>query len=123
MSAGAVRWSCARCSVSVGRIDGEPVELPDTWSQIGGESFCLSCSRARAGEMAMDSVPQATSAEDRVRVRRTALITFEIGRMPAAPDRTIANACHTSSGAVAAVRGALPTVAAGAPDLVGRPGA
>jgi hypothetical protein len=97
-------------------MDGEPIGLPDTWTRPDGQSFCLSCSRARAGEMAMDAVPDTTSLEDRVRVRRTALIEFEIGRMPAAPDRAIATACRTSSGAVAAVRGGLAPAAADATD-------
>ena len=53
----------------------------------------------------MDSAPDATSREDRVKLRRTALIEFEIERAPEAPNRTIALACRTSSAAVAAVRG------------------
>jgi hypothetical protein len=65
----------------------------------------------------MDLVPDTTSLEDRARVRRTALIEFEIDRMPAATDRAIATACRTSSGAVAAVRGGLHPVATLAPDL------
>jgi hypothetical protein len=113
----AVRWSCTRCDVSVGRMDGEPIGLPDTWTRPDGQSFCLSCSRARAGEAAMDAVPDTTSLEDRVRLRRTALIEFEIGRMPEAPDRAIATACRTSSGAVATVRGGLAPTAAPAVDL------
>jgi hypothetical protein len=113
----ATRWSCARCDVSVGRMDGEPIGLPDTWTRPDGECFCLSCSRARAGEAAIDLVPDTTSLEDRVRVRRTALIEFEIDRMPAATDRAIATACRTSSGAVAAVRGALVSPGADAPEL------
>jgi hypothetical protein len=98
-------------------MDGEPIGLPDSWTQPDEECFCLACSRARAGEAAVDSVPDATSHEDRARVRRTALIAFEIERMPAAPDRTIAQACRTSSGAVAAVRGGLSPVATLPPDL------
>jgi hypothetical protein len=52
-----------------------------------------------------------------VRIRRTALIEFEIRRSPEAPNRTIARACHTSPAAVAAIRqepivarGLLPAV-------------
>lgn len=63
----------------------------------------------------MESAPAASSREDRVKLRRTALIEFEIGRVPEAPNRTIALACRTSSGAVAAVRGQLERSAA--PDL------
>jgi hypothetical protein len=105
MAAEAVRWSCARCEVSVGRMDGGTTLVPTSWSQVDGQALCLTCSRAQAGEAAMDSAPAASSREDRVRLRRTALIEFEIERTPEAPNRTIANACRTSSGAVAAVRG------------------
>jgi hypothetical protein len=120
MGPDAVRWSCARCEVSVGRIDGEPTLLPTSWSQAGGQVLCLGCSRAQAGEAAMDSAPAASSREDRVRLRRTALIEFEIGRAPEAPNRTIALACRTSSGAVAAVRNKLEQSGAAAPDLGAR---
>src|SRR5919112_1941149 len=112
MAADAVRWSCARCRVSVGRIDGEPTLLPASWSRSDGQILCLTCSRARAGEAALDSAPAASSREDRVRLRRTALIEFEIDRAPEAPNRAIALACRTSSAAVAAVRTELERPAA-----------
>jgi len=115
MAAEAVRWSCARCEVSVGRIDGEPTLLPASWSRADGQVLCLTCSRAQAGEAAMDSAPARSSREERVRLRRTALIEFEIDRAPEAPNRTIALACRTSSAAVAAVRNGLEQSAATAP--------
>jgi uncharacterized 2Fe-2S/4Fe-4S cluster protein (DUF4445 family) len=111
MSADALRWSCARCLVSVGRIDGEVTELPDSWSRSEEETYCLSCSRALAGEAAMESAPASCTREERVRLRRTALIEFEIGRVPEAPNRAIAHACRTSSAAVAAVRNNLEPAA------------
>ena len=104
MAAEAIRWSCSRCEVSVGRIDGEPALLPATWSQAEGQVLCLTCSRAQAGEVAMESASDSTSREDLVKVRRTALIEFEIDRVPEAANRTIAQSCRTSSAAVAAVR-------------------
>lgn len=107
MSPDAVRWSCARCDVSVGRIDGEVTKLPDSWSRSDGVAYCLTCSRAQAGEAAMDSAPASCTREERVRLRRTALIEFEIDRVPEAPNRTIALACRTSPAAVAAVRNGL----------------
>jgi hypothetical protein len=55
----------------------------------------------------MDSAPEACSPEERVRLRREALILFEIDRMPLAPNRTIANACRTSPKTVANVRDML----------------
>lgn len=106
-SPGAVRWSCARCHVSVGQIDGTPTGLPATWTRTDESTFCLNCSRALAGEAALDSVPDACSPEERLRLRREALIQFEIRRVPLAPNRTIANACRTSPKAVATVRDAL----------------
>lgn len=120
MAADACRWSCARCAVSVGRMDGEPSMLPPSWSQLDDETFCLTCSRVRAGEAAMDSAPDASSREERVRLRRTALIEFEIGRVPEAPNRTVALACRTSGAAVAAVRDEMERSAVPAPDLDSR---
>lgn len=117
MAADAIRWSCAHCEVSVGRIDGERTLLPTTWSGSGDQVLCLACSRAQAGEAAMDSAPSASSREERVRLRRTALIEFEIGRVPEAPNRTVANACRTSIAAVAAVRSNLDRSATTTPDL------
>ena len=60
----------------------------------------------------MDSAPAASSREERARLRRTALIEFEIGRAPEAPNSAIALACRTSSGAVAAVRDGMDRSAA-----------
>jgi hypothetical protein len=104
MAAGAIRWSCARCRVSVGRIDGKRVTMPANWTRSGERIFCLSCSRALRGEAAMESAPEGSSREDLARIRRTALIEFEISRYPDAPNRTIAQTCRTSTGTVAAIR-------------------
>jgi len=54
----------------------------------------------------MESAPADSSREDLVRIRRTALIEFEISRSPDAPNRTIAQTCRTSTGTVAAIRAA-----------------
>lgn len=88
----------------MGHIDGKPSRLPDTWTCCDGDSYCLSCSRARAGDAAIDSAPDSASREDRAKLKRSALIAFEIARTPAAPNRAIASACRTSAMAVAAVR-------------------
>ena|ERR1700761_2630319 len=104
MAAGAVRWHCARCEVSVGRIDGDPTGLPATWSRAGDSTFCLTCSRALAGQAALESAPTSSSPEERARMRRDAVIEFEIGRTPEAPNRVIAQACRTSLTVVTAVR-------------------
>jgi hypothetical protein len=68
----------------------------------------------------MDSAPASSSREDLVRLRRTALIEFEICRAPEAPDRTVALACRTSSAAVASVRDELERDSKAAPDLDAR---
>lgn len=68
----------------------------------------------------MDSAPDASSREDRVKIRRTALIEFEIDRAPEAPNRTIATACRTSPAAVAAVRSKLEQAVASGSDLDAR---
>jgi len=116
MAASAVRWSCVRCRVSAGRIDGERVALPATWTRAEEGTLCLSCSRALAADAAIESAPDESSREDLTRIRRTALIEFEISRSPDAPNRTIAQACRTSTGAVAAIREAAIEPAAGAPE-------
>jgi hypothetical protein len=90
--------------VSAGRIDGALSTLPETWTRSGPNLYCLSCSRAQAGDAAQDSAPAGSSRDDLVRIRRRGLIEFEISRSPEAPNRKIAQACRTSAGAVAAVR-------------------
>jgi hypothetical protein len=90
-------------------MDGSSADLPSSWTSSEGLSYCLSCSRARAGEAAMELAPETISREDRVKLRRDAVIEFEIGRLPEAPDRAIATACRTSSTAVASVRDMLRT--------------
>jgi hypothetical protein len=107
MSARAVRWSCSRCGVSVGRIDSAPAALPETWTKTGRTCHCLNCARALAGDAAIDAAPVDSSREELVRIRRNGLIEFELRRDPESPDRTVARACSTSPSAVAAIRQAL----------------
>jgi hypothetical protein len=78
--------------------------LPSTWTRSGERLFCLTCSRALTADAAIEAAPADSSREDLVRIRRTALIEFEISRCPDAPNRAIAQACRTSTGAVAAIR-------------------
>ena len=68
----------------------------------------------------MESAPDESSREERVRLRRTALIEFEIGRVPEASDRAVALACRTSGAAVAAVRDEMEQSTVPAPDLDSR---
>jgi hypothetical protein len=52
----------------------------------------------------MDELPDSISGEVRAKLRRKALIRFEVRRNPDSPNRAIASACRTSTMAVAAVR-------------------
>jgi hypothetical protein len=63
----------------------------------------------------MDSAPADSSREDLSRIRRAALIEFEISRSPEATNRAIAQICRTSTGAVAAIREASIGPPAGIP--------
>lgn len=101
------RWVCGRCAVSVGRIDGVPAPRPTTWTKSDEGTFCLGCSRALAGEAAIDSASPDCSSEERVRIRRSAVIEFEVRRCPDSGDRQIAQSCRTSASAVKTVRSLL----------------
>lgn len=90
--------------MSVGRIDGEATRRPESWTESHGGDFCLGCSRAMAADAALDAAAASSSPEERSRIRRLALIAFEIERNPESPDRKIAQACRTSTAAVAAAR-------------------
>ena len=97
--------------------------MPSAWMSLAGHPYCLSCSRAQAADAALDAAPGSASREDRMRLRRKALIGFEIERSPDQTDRVIANSCRTSSQTVAVVRaeldrpdGAIETIGAGDGD-------
>jgi hypothetical protein len=91
----------------VGLIDGGPSRIPTSWTCSEDLTYCLGCSRALAGDAALESAPVASSREELARLRRDAVIEFEVARTPGALNRQIANACHTSATTVAAVRRAL----------------
>jgi hypothetical protein len=98
------KWTCDSCGVSASRIDGGPAPLPDSWvSSVEGD-FCLTCRRHRAGEAALDAAPSESDRAARAKLRRTGLIEFEVRRTPDRTDGSIAKACRTSAGAVAAAR-------------------
>ncbi len=98
------RWTCSGCAMAVGRIDGQPVTLPENWERGPDGTFCLTCRRQRAADAARDEAPTGCSAEARAKARRAGLIEFEVRRTPTLTDSTIARACHTSALAVAAAR-------------------
>jgi hypothetical protein len=100
----AASWTCDGCAVSFSRIDGEHAPLPTGWESSAEGRFCLLCSRARASEAALESAPQGSSRDERAKLRRAALIEFEVRRVPELPDSAIARACRSSAAAVAAAR-------------------
>lgn len=98
------KWTCDGCGVAASRLDGQPAAQPSSWLDSEEGRFCLVCSRARAGDAALDRAPVDSSREECVRIRRTGLIEFEMLRSPDQRDARIASACHTSPSTVAAVR-------------------
>jgi hypothetical protein len=112
-----LKWTCDGCGGSASRIDGEPTAQPVGWADCAEGRFCLVCRRARAGEAALDSAPEDSTHDERMRLRRTGLIEFEMLRAPDQLDRRIANACHTSAATVATVRRSLLAAEAEATQL------
>jgi hypothetical protein len=102
--AAARRWTCNRCGMAVGRIDGGQAPFPESWESCAEGDFCLSCRRQRAAEAAQEAAPTGCSREARAKARRSGLIEFEVRRTPTLTDGSIARACRTSASAVAAAR-------------------
>jgi hypothetical protein len=100
----ATKWTCDGCGVSAGRIDLEPVPLPAAWEESAEGCFCLVCRRQRAADAALDAAPGDSPVDTRAKLRRAALIEFEVSRTPEETDGTIARACRTSAAAVTRAR-------------------
>ena len=100
----AKKWTCDRCGVSVGRMDGSRVPFPDAWEHGDEGTFCLGCRRDRAAQAALESAPEDSPIEVRAKLRRAAPIEFEVSRRPDHGDGVIAKACRSSVSAVAAAR-------------------
>ncbi|HET6998206.1 MAG TPA: hypothetical protein VFI03_06415 [Solirubrobacterales bacterium] len=98
------KWTCDRCGVSVGRMDGSRVPFPEAWERCDDGTFCLGCRRDRAAQAALESAPNDSPIEVRAKLRRAALIEFEVSRRPDHGDGAIAKACRSSVSAVAAAR-------------------
>jgi hypothetical protein len=96
-------WSCQRCGVSARRIDGAAIPLPEGWASSSEGCYCLSCRRERVADQALDSAP-SDSREARAKLRRAALIEFEVRRTPEYSDGQIAKAARSSIAAVAKAR-------------------
>ncbi|HEY6729566.1 MAG TPA: hypothetical protein VI039_00910 [Solirubrobacterales bacterium] len=99
----AKKWTCDQCGVKVSRVGGEQVELPESWAASEDGTFCLLCRRERAAQAALDAVPEGT-LEDRAKLRRAALVEFEVRRRPNNGNGEIAKACRSSVAAVVAAR-------------------
>jgi hypothetical protein len=100
----AKKWICDSCGVSVSRLGGEKVGLPDSWTSTKDGTFCLLCRRERAAQAALDAAPKDCGLEDRAKLRRAALVEFEVRRRPGHGNGEIAKACRSSVAAVIAAR-------------------
>jgi hypothetical protein len=92
----AKKWTCDGCGVTVSHVGGGPMPLPGAWADSVEGRFCLICRRERAAEAALGSAPQDSPVGARAKLRRAALIEFEVSRTPEESDGTIARACRTS---------------------------
>jgi hypothetical protein len=100
----AKKWTCDQCGVSIAQIDGSHVDFPETWDRGEDGTYCLNCRRDRAAQAALESAPEDSPIEVRAKLRRAALIEFEVSRRPDHGDGAIAKACRSSVSAVAAAR-------------------
>lgn len=100
----AKKWTCDECGVSVSRLGGERVELPASWTSSEEGTFCLLCRRERAAQAALADAPKDCGLEDRAKLRRAALVEFEVRRRPSHGNGEIAKACRASVAAVIAAR-------------------
>ena len=104
-------WLCARCEMSITWMPGhEPTGPPAGWATDEGETYCLACRRERAAEAACT---EGATIEDRAKLRRAALLQFEIERDPERPNGEIARAVRCSVPAVVKARNALGKSAKG----------
>jgi hypothetical protein len=103
-TATAKKWTCDECGVTVSRAGGEKVELPESWDATKEGTFCLLCRRERAARAALADAPKDSGLEDRAKLRRAALVEFEVRRRPNHGNGEIAKACRSSVAAVVAAR-------------------
>jgi hypothetical protein len=99
------QFTCSRCDVKVSWMDGSgQAELPDNWTVTDEGTFCLLCRRAIAEEVALDAADEEASPEARAKLRKLALVEFELQRDPERADGEIARACRSSVPAVEKAR-------------------
>src|SRR3954462_9226306 len=99
----AKKWTCDQCGVTVSRVGGEKVELPESWASSKEGTFFLLCRRERASQAALDAARRG-SLEDRAKLRRAALVELEPRRRPGHGNGEIAKPCRSSVAAVVAAR-------------------
>jgi hypothetical protein len=100
----AKKWTCDQCGVCVSHAGGEKVELPASWANSADGTYCLLCRRERAAQAALEAAPATCGREDRAKLRRAALVEFEVRRRPNHGNGEIAKACRSSVAAVVAAR-------------------
>jgi hypothetical protein len=100
-----VKWTCARCEVTVGLPKGpDTPKLPVGWERKGRKLYCLACRREMAEEDSVADMPEGAPAAKSQALRSAARVEFEIKRDPNRPDNQIAQACRTSIPAVKKAR-------------------
>lgn len=104
------KWTCAVCGVSASRSDVESTPLPEFWETGTDGTFCLGCRRHRAAEAAAEAAPDMADRNDRAKLRRTAIIEFEVRRAPERTNGSIAKCSRSSIPAVVAARRRLEGV-------------
>ncbi len=100
----AKKWTCDHCGVSISLMNGEAASLPQSWETSRKGTYCLNCRRERAAQAALETAPEGCSLEARAKLRRAALIEFEVRRRPDEGDGVIAKSCRSSVSAVSAAR-------------------
>jgi hypothetical protein len=87
-------------------------ELPASWEQMNGVTYCLSCLRKLAGEARVAALTDGESPVDRLRADADGRIEFELRRDPDRCDTRVARATGTNVLLVRRVRerlGVYPT--------------
>jgi hypothetical protein len=107
------RWTCAHCSVEVRLMDSlERRGLPACWVTTERGPVCLGCRRELAADAAVSALD--LSLKERAQLRSRTIVEFEVRRTPGRTNTDIANAAHSSVGAVQNARKRL--AASGVPE-------
>lgn len=112
-------WTCDGCGVRATRMPGFGAGRPAGWTREKGETSCLMCRRAAAGERGVAEA-EPTTGEKTVRIRVASVIEFELGRDADRSNSVIAKVCHTSVPTVVKVRNGLGLAPAPAPKARAR---